>query len=574
MIVKIEVNNKIITARKGDTIMTALKANGIMIPSLCSMKDFTPTGACRMCVVEVEGSEGLVPSCSQPVKEWMKIKTHSPRVIKSRKTIVELLLSNHPDDCLYCERNGNCELQELAAEMNVRDRRILGRKNRYKLDHSSPSIVRDPAKCILCGRCVRVCEEKLAVYAIDFVNRGNRTIIGTACNKDINFSSCINCGQCIMACPTGALLEKGALPELEDALHNKEKTVVVQYAPSISVTLAGEFGLKPGKDVGGLINGVLRKIGFGRIFDTSFAADLYVMELSAELLKRRETGNKKPLISGTCPAWVKFAEQWYGDLLPEMSTCKSPQQMLGTLLKTYYPEVAGIDAGRIYSVAVAPCTAKKFEAQREEMTKKGLSDIDCVITTRELIKLIKLYGIDMNQVEPEIADEPYGIRSSAGKLFGAAGGMTEALMRTIPFIAGGREVTQAKVTALRSSKGIREAELQVGRKPFRFAVVSGLANAVPLLNEMRGGDCRYDFVEIMACAGGCVNGGGQPVGADEQDVRTRMKTLYAIDDKEVIRSAHKNPRVNELYDDFLGQPSGDKSVSLLHTSYSVRKVLL
>lgn len=574
MLVKIEVNNRIIKARKGDTIMSALQTAGINIPAICSMKDFTPTGACRMCVVEVEGRHGLVPSCSQPVNEWMKIKTHSPRVVKSRKAIVELLLSNHPDDCLYCVRNGNCELQTLAEELNVRERRIIGKKNNYKLDHSSPSIVRDPAKCILCGRCVRVCEERMAVFAIDFLNRGNKTIIGTACNKDLNFSSCINCGQCIMVCPTGALFEKDAITELEDALNNPDKMVIVQYAPSVAVSLAEEFGIKPGREVGGLINAVLRKIGFDKIFDTSCAADAAALEMAAELYDRNKRKEKMPLISGSCPAWVKFAEQCFPDLLPEMSTCKSPQQLLGTILKTGYAGKEDIDPGSIFSVAIAPCTAKKFEAQREEMTRKGLSDIDSVLTTRELAKLIRLYGINMNQISSELADEPYGIPSSAGRLFGAAGGMSEAVIRSLPHITGAKDPSRIKYQELRGSKGRKEAEIKIGRSVYRFVAVSGLSAALPLIREIRERNSDYDFVEIMACAGGCVNGGGQPIGAGDTAVRARMKALYGIDEKETIRYSHKNPAVSILYDEFPGGPGSEKCRALYHTKYSERKVLL
>lgn len=574
MSVKIEVNNKIITARKGETIMSALRANGIMIPSICSMKGFSPTGACRICVVEVEGRQGLVPSCSQPVNEWMKVRTHSPRVIQARKTIVELLLSNHPDDCLYCERNGNCELQTLAEELNVRERRILGKKNKYKLDHSSSSIVRDPAKCILCGRCVRVCDESLAVNAIDFINRGNSTLIGTAFNKDLNFSSCINCGQCIMVCPTGALYETDSLPETEDALHNPDKMVLVQYAPSVTVTLAEEFGFKPGRDIGGILNAVLRKIGFDRIFDTAFASDIAAIEMARELTERRAAGDKMPLIAGSCPAWVKFAEQWYPDLIPAMSNCKSPQQMLGAILKTLYPEISGTDPGSIFSVALTPCTAKKFESQREEMTRKGLSDIDAVLTTRELAKLIRLYGIDMNQVEPEPADDPFGIRSSAGKLFGAAGGLSEAVIRSLPYVTGTKESSRVRYEELRGIKGKKEAEVRIGKNKYRFAAVSGLNNAVPLLEDIRAGKSEYSFIEIMACAGGCINGGGQPLGADDNAIRARMKALYAIDDKEAIRYAHKNPRVTGLYENFPDILPGGGNRSILHTGYTERKVLL
>lgn len=574
MLVKIEVNDKVIKARKGETIMAALESNGIKIPSICSMKDFTPTGACRMCVVEIEGKQGLVPSCSQPVNEWMKIKTHSPRVVKSRKTIVELLLSNHPDDCLYCERNGNCELQTLAEELNVRERRIMGKKNKYKLDHSSPSIVRDPAKCILCGRCVRMCDERLSVFAIDFVNRGNRAVIDTACNKDLNFSSCINCGQCIMVCPTGALYEKDSLPELEDALHNKSKRVIIQYDPSVGVTLGEAFGLKPGRDVGGLINAALRKIGFDKIFDTSFAGDLTIMELAHELVNRKKQREKMPLMASFCPAWVKYAEQSCPDLLHSMSSCKSPQQMLGAILKTRYPRESGIDAGNIFSVAVAPCTARKFEAQREEMTKKGLSDIDAVLTTRELVKLIKLYGVDMNQLEPEPADEPFGTSSTSGKLFGTAGGMTEALMRTLPFTAENRESGCTKISEVRNVKGFADASLKTGKTTYRFGVVSGLGNVASVLEEIRAGNCRYDFVEIMVCAGGCVNGGGQPIGGDSRAVKARMKALYGLDEKEIIKCAWKNRRLTELYEAYLEGPGSKTGKSILHTNYTERKVLL
>jgi iron-only hydrogenase group A len=358
-----------------------------------------------------------------------------------------------------------------------------------------------------------------------------------------------------MVCPTGALLEKDSIPDLEDAIHNPLKTVVVQYAPSVSVTLAEEFGIKPGKDVSGLINAALRKIGFDRVFDTSFAADLAIMELSNELILRKGRKDKMPLISGCCPAWIKYAEQWYQDLLPAISTCKSPQQMLGSILKTYYPRVSGIDqADKIYSVAVAPCTAKKFEAQREEMTRKGLSDIDAVLTTRELAKLIRLYGIDINLIEPEVADEPYGMRSSAGKLFGVAGGMTEALMRTLPFTISGNEPLRVKHTELRGNKGIKETSLRIGKTTYKFLVISGLSNALPVLEDIRAGRNEYDFIEIMVCPGGCINGGGQPVGADEQAVKARIKSLYGIDEKETIRISHKNPRINELYKDHLGLP--------------------
>ena len=382
MIVNIEVNNKIIKAKKGETIRSALMAHGINIPSLCAMKDFTPTGACRMCVVEVEGKDGLVTSCSHPVEEWMKISTHSPRVVRARKSIVELLLSNHPDDCLYCIRNGSCELQDLAEELNVRERRIIGKKNKYRLDHSSPAIVRDPAKCILCGRCVRVCSEVQSVHAIEFINRGNKTFIGTSYNKDLNFSSCILCGQCIMVCPTAALYEKDNLAELEEALNNPARKVIAQIDPSVSVTIAEEFGIKPGKDIHGLVVAALRKIGFDLIFDTAFGADLSVIEMTKELIHNKDIDKKTPVFAGLCPGWVKYVEQFWPDYNVKLSPLKSPQQLLGSIIKNHYADISGIPSETIYSVAISPCTARKFEAQREDMTSKGISDIDNVLTTR------------------------------------------------------------------------------------------------------------------------------------------------------------------------------------------------
>lgn len=387
MIFDIEVNNKIIKARKGETILSALNRNGIKVPTLCFMEDLLPTGACRICVVEVEGQDNLVPSCAQPVEEWMKIKTHSPKVIKARKTIVELLLSNHPDDCLYCERNGNCELQKLSIELNVLERRISGRKGNQKADRSGSSMVRDPKKCILCGRCVRVCEEIVGVTAIDFIKRGNHCEITTSFEKGINLSSCINCGQCIMVCPTGALYERDHLPEIVDSLNNPSKHVVIQYSPTISVSLAEEFGVKAGKDINGMLNAALRKIGFNKVFDCSFGADINTIEAANQLVDRIKTNQKLPMFSSCCPAWVKYAEQTHPELIPNLSTTKSPQQMMGALIKSYYAENHDIAPENIYTVAVMPCIAKKFEAQREEMTHKGITDVDAVLTTRELARL-------------------------------------------------------------------------------------------------------------------------------------------------------------------------------------------
>lgn len=570
----IQVNNKTIKAKKGETILSALKRNGMSVPTLCYMKDLFPTGACRMCVVEVEGARNLVTACSFPVYEGMKIKTHSPRVIKSRKTIVELLLSNHPDDCLYCERNGNCELQTLAENLNVRERRIAGKKNKYKLDLSSSSIVRDPAKCILCGRCVRVCEEIEGVSAIDFVGRGNETVIETAYGKGLNVSSCINCGQCIMVCPTGALHEKPHFSEIQAAINDPEKLVVVQHAPSISITLAEEFGMKAGTNVVGVMTAALRKMGFDRVFDTSFTADLTIMEESAELVHRIQNGGKLPMITSCCPGWVKYAEEFKPQFLDNVSSCKSPQQMMGAVIKSFWAEKENIKPENIYSVSVMPCTAKKFEGQRDEMINHGISDVDAVLTTRELARLVRLYGIDIKNLEPEIADSPLGTRSSAGKIFGTSGGVMEAAIRTAHYKLTGEEMIHFKVKDVRGHQGRKEAQLKIGDLTLGVAVVSGLLEADKLLREIEAGRQDIHFIEVMACPGGCIAGGGQPIVPDEKAIKRRMKALYDIDEKESIKVSHKNPYIRELYEKYLGEPLGEKSHHLLHTHYQQRDVLL
>lgn len=568
----IEVNNNILTANQGDTILDALNQNGLSVPTLCHMKGLLPTGACRMCVVEVEGRKNLVTACSEPVLDGMKIKTHSGRVIESRKTIVELLLSNHPDDCLYCERNGSCELQDLSEDLHIRERRISGQKNKYKLDVSSASIVRDPAKCILCGRCVRVCEEIEGVSAIDFVGRGSKTFIDTFFNHGLNLSTCVNCGQCIMVCPTGALKEKNHISEVKDMLSDPEKTVVVQYAPSISVSLAEEFGLPSGKNMIGVLNAALRRMGFNFVFDTSFSADLTIMEEASELVHRVTTGGSLPMITSCCPGWVKYAEEFQHDMIDNLSTCKSPQQMMGAIIKSYFAETESIPPEDIYSVSVMPCTAKKFEQQREEMSHNGISDVDAVLTTRELARMIRLYGIDIAKLEPELADSPLGTRSSAGKIFGTSGGVMEAAIRTAHYFITGKEMVKFQVKGVRGLEGRKEAKVMIGELEVGVAVVSGLKNAEILMEEIRNGRKDIHFIEVMACPGGCINGGGQLIGTDEEAVKARMMSLYDIDEKDAIKVSHKNPYIVELYDKFLGKPLGHKSHHLLHTHYQKRFV--
>ncbi len=574
MNINIEVNYRSVQANKGETILETLTRNGIRVPTLCNLNDLSPTGACRLCVVEVEGRDNLVTSCTQVVEEGMRIYTHSPRVVRARKTIVELLLANHPDDCLYCERNGSCELQNLAVELNVRERKVLHKSFTQKLDLSSPSIVRDPAKCILCGRCVRVCDEVQSVSTFEFVNRGCNMYVGTTMLRDLNFSNCIGCGQCVMVCPTGALYERQNLTEVMDALNNPELVTVVQIAPSISVSVASEFGLKPSKDVNGLLFAALRRIGFKFVFDTAVAADVVTSEMATELIMRKENGHDLPIFSSCCPAWVKFMEQWYPNHITTLSAVKSPQQVMGTLIRNYFAPAIGINPSKIFSVSVMPCLAKKFEAQREEMTTRGLSDVDTVISTRELVRLIKLYGIDMQSLESQHADKPFNIRSSAGKLFGISGGSAEALARMVFFRLTSKELNQSNLNEIKVISGVKAYSFNAAGKTFTFAVVNGLKNIHTIIPALADGDVKFDFIEVMACPGGCINGGGQPYGDNAKFVRMRAKAIIDMDDFDAIKCAARNPVVQTIYDEFLGEVGGEKSRKFLHTQYSKRDVLL
>lgn len=569
----IEIDKHSFSFEAGETILDVCRQNGIKVPTLCHMKGSLPTGACRMCVVEDKKSGKLIPSCSVPALDGMVLETNNSRVIESRKTIVELLLANHPDDCLYCVRNQQCELQDLSNDLQVRERRIRGPKNKYFLDHSSPSLIRDPEKCILCGRCVQVCEDVMGVSAIDFVHRGSKAMVGTAFKQGLNTSSCVNCGQCIMVCPTGALTEKNHFNEIIDALNDPEKKVVVQYAPSITITLAEEFGMIPGSDINGIMNAALRKIGFDYVFDTSFSADLTIMEESAELIHRLQTGGKTPLITSCCPGWVKYAEQFAPDFIENISTCKSPQQMMGAVIKSHFAEKSNLSPESIYSVSIMPCTAKKFEAQREEMARNGISDVDAVLTTRELAKFIKLFGIEMAQLSPESTDSPLGARTTAGKIFGASGGVMEAAIRTAYYKITGNELTKFQVPAVRGLENRKETKVTAGDLELGVAVVNGLANAKVLLDEIRNGRNDIHFIEIMACPGGCIGGGGQPLQKSENLIH-RMKALYKIDQQESIKVSHKNPEVLELYKEFLDEPLSGQSHELLHVHYHNREVLI
>ena len=569
----IEINNRKVQAKAGETILSVLKREGVKVPTLCHLEDLFPTGACRMCVVEVEGMNGLIPSCAFPVSEGMKIQTHSPKALQARKTIVELLLANHPDDCLFCVRNGNCDLQDLAEEFGVRQRRYTGAKDSYEIDSSSPAIVRDPAKCILCGKCVRVCEEIQGVSAIDFINRGSVSTIGTAFNEGLNVSSCIYCGQCINVCPTGALREKSDTKRVLDALNNPDMHVVVQHAPAISVSIGEEFGIKPGKDTMGIMTAALRRLGFDRVFDTSFTADLTIMEEGTELVNRIKNGGKLPMMTSCSPGWIKFVEEFYPDMMENLSTCKSPQQMMGAVIKSYYAERENIEPKQIFSVSLMPCTAKKFEAERPEMSRNGVPDINAVLTTRELARLIKMRGLDLNELNPEGPDTPFGERSSAGKLFGVSGGVMEAALRSAHFLLTGKELEDPQITAVRGLEGIKEARVKIGDLEVGVAAASGLANARELMDQIKNGRDDIHFIEIMTCPGGCINGGGQPLNKNLDAIKARMKGLYQIDRDAANRLSHKNEYVSRLYEEYFEAPNSHKAHELLHTHYQKRDVL-
>ncbi len=574
MVIQIEVNNKSIQAQKGETILSALSRNGVQVPTICSMKELTPSGACRMCVVEVEGNEHLVPACSYPVEEWMKIRTHSPRVLRARKTNVELLLSDHPDDCLYCERNGNCELQKLAEDLHVRERRIPGRKSNYKSDNSSPGIIRDPAKCILCGRCVRICEEIVGVATLDFVRRGSDLQIATTMSKPLNFSNCIQCGQCVISCPTGALTEHMQFPELEASLHHPEKTVVAHYTPAVVASLAEEFHLKKGSDVKGLINAALRKSGFDFVFDGSFGGEVTIMEQAGVFKERVKKGGSLPLLSSSCPGWVTYVEQYRPELIPHLSEVRSPQQVIGGLIKTWFAELNHLDPARIFSVAITSCTAAKQESQRVELSRKGVNDIDAVLTTRELARLIRLNGIDMEHLEPESSDAPFHAQSSAGRMFAVAGGETEVFARTAFKKFNRKEMPVLRLNKFRGARDMKETQIQTSGGVINLVAVNGLKKALRLLDEVKAGKKKVDFIEVMACPEGCINGGGQPIPAGESILKNRMRTIYDIDNKETIKVAHRSGSAQRLYEEYLSSDPGKRKSELLHTRYSEKEALL
>jgi iron-only hydrogenase group A len=573
MFFSIQVNNKKIKAEKGETILSALNRNGIIIPTLCRMKEFTPTGACRMCVVEVEGRDRLVTACSQPVEEWMKIKTHSPRVITARKTIVELLLSNHPDDCLYCDKNLNCELQRLAEELNIRERRIRARRIKPRLDQSSPSIVRELSKCILCGRCVRVCEEVITSTSLDFINRGSLTHIGPAMDRDFNFSSCIHCGQCVLVCPTGALHEKHNITEVQEYLNNPEIVKVIQYSPLVASGIAEELGMKYNREFDRILNAVLRKIGFDKVFTTGTGTDICIFEITDQVLEKINNESDTPLYISACPAWVKYAEQVMPESIPALSTIKSPQQITGALIKTLVARQSGVKPEKIFSVSATPCLAMKFEARRDGMMRKGISDVDSVMTVRELARLIRLYGIDITNSNLEPADEPISGSSSAATLAEVSGGLTEGVIRSLFYLKLGKEPDKQLLKKIRAGGSFRESVIQLGDNELRVAVVDGLTGLEKLKLSIAAGN-KYDLVEVMVCPGGCINGAGLPYTTLKNDKKRRAKMIYQAYETDAISIPHKSPVLIYLYEKLIKGNSEIADKAIFHTHFEKRNVLL
>ena len=560
---------------KGSTVLDAARAAGIVVPTLCHMDGHKPLGACRVCLVEIEGGRGLQASCAMPAADGMVVRTNSKRVHDARRTVVELMLSAHRQECTTCTRNLNCELQALAKRMGIQENRFLGEMPPQLVDTSSPSIVRDSSKCILCRRCVTVCHEIQSVGQLFPVDRGFGTVIAPSGKKNLADVPCVACGQCITHCPVGALHEKDHIQRVWDAINDPKKHVIVQTAPAVRAAIGEEFGMPAGSLVTKKMVTGLRRLGFDRVFDTDFTADLTIMEEGHELLQRLKTGGTLPMITSCSPGWIQFIERFYPELLPHVSSCKSPQQMFGALAKTYYAEKTGIDPENIYCVSIMPCTAKKLEAGRAEMSSvEGLPDVDAVLTTREAAQMMREMGLDFPNLPESDFDAPLGISTGAAVIFGATGGVMEAALRTVYEVVTGDELKDVNLTAVRGFDGVKEATVKLvciegnGELDVKVAVASGLSNARKLMDKILAGEADYHFIEIMCCPGGCLGGGGQPIPTTDEIRKARMEAIYREDEGLPLRKSHQNPAVMALYEEFLGKPLGHKSHELLHTKYT------
>ena len=574
-LVKLTIDGVPVEVPAGTTVLEAAKKAGINIPTLCYLKDINQIGACRMCIVDT-GARAFGAACVLPVSNGMNVKTNTPKLREARRVNLELLLSNHDKKCLDCARNQKCELQQMCNDLGVDDaQRFAGKMNQYDVDDLSPSIVRDNNKCILCRRCVAACYNTQGVGVIGPVGRGFKTQIKSPWGQSLNDVACINCGQCIAACPTGALHEKDSTKKVWDLLADSTKHVVVQPAPAVRVALGEEFGMPMGSIVTGKLAAALRRLGFEKVFDTDWGADLTIMEEGTELLGRLKNGGTLPMITSCSPGWIKFCETYYPDFIPNLSSCKSPHEMEGAMIKTYWAEKAGVDPKDVKVVSVMPCTAKKFEAQRPELGHDGLQDVDEVITTRELAKMIKEAGIDFANLPDEDFDPICGESTGAAVIFGATGGVMEAALRTVYEKVTGETLAKVEFEAVRVVEGVKEATVKVGDLDVKVAIAHGTANAAKLLDSIRSGEKTYHFIEVMACPGGCVTGGGQPIVSAQKRMEcdprvVRAQAIYRADEGLPLRKSHENPSIQTLYKDFLGEPNSHKAHELLHTHYVAR----
>jgi len=559
-----------VSVPQGSTILQAAKEVGIKIPTLCYHPDQAVKANCRVCVCEVEGSRLLQAACSQPVMEGMVVKTRTPKVIEARKTILELILAHHPQDCLNCIRNGNCELQDLANEYFIRDNPFTLKVRGLKKDYSTPAIFRDPDKCVLCRRCIDACSVVQSVSALGLVNRGVHSMVVPTMGGDLMDSPCVMCGQCIHACPVGAIGEVEEIDKLLAAIADPDKIVVTQIAPAVRTAIGEEVGMETGDMPMEVFVAGLRQMGFDHVLHTNFTADLTILEEGNELLKRLKEGGTLPMFTSCSPGWINFCETFYPDLLDNLSTCKSPQQMFGSLVKTYWADKMGIDPAKIYSVSIMPCTAKKYEASRPEMNASGYRDVDLVLTTREIGRLFRMSGIDFDRLAPSNFDSWMGAYSGAAVIFGASGGVMEAALRTVYEVVTGQTLENVNFEVTRGITGVKEAEVDLNGTVVKVAIANGLSNARKLMDQVRAGESPYHFIEIMACPGGCIGGGGQPITKVNAKRVERIESIYVEDENCAIRKSHENPEVKTLYDDFLHEPLGHKSHELLHTHYHAK----
>lgn len=573
--IKITINNREVEAYEGQTVLEAAKNNGIHIPTLCYLKDVTGTGACRVCQVEVEGAKTLCAACVYPVRDGMVIKTNSQRALDARRRVVELIVSNHSKDCLSCIRNTNCELQRLCQELGVREDAFAGEKSEPTFDSVSPGIVRNTSKCVLCGRCVETCMKVQGLGVLGYMNRGFKTKVAPIYDKSFDDVNCMQCGQCMNVCPVGALHEKEEIHYVIEALNDPQKHVVVQTAPAVRGALGEEFGMPIGTRVTGKMVHALKLVGFDKVYDTNFGADLTIMEEGYEFLNRLQNQGTLPMITSCSPGWVNYVEHEYPDLLDHLSTCKSPHMMLGAMVKSVYAEAKGIDPRDIYVVSIMPCVAKKGEKQRTENKTSPYQDVDAVLTTRELAKLIKMFGINFRDLKDDDFDQDlFGEYSGAGVIFGASGGVMEAALRTVADILAYEDLSMIDYHAVRGVEGVKESTIKIGEQTLKVAVAQSMTLAKPLLDDIRNGVSPYHFIEIMGCPGGCINGGGQPyVNATIRNSgfnfkQARAKALYDEDISLPVRKSHKNSQIQNLYKNYLGEPNSEKAHHLLHTHYT------